>query len=63
MLIERELTGITVNTSPGFTAPTLHTFAGTETVERGARQPVSALDVDGPTGCSVRAVDGEAARL
>lgn len=50
--IELEASGIKVNAvSPGFTATALNNFAGTETVEQGAREPVRvALDRDGPTG-------------
>ncbi|MGH9623597.1 MAG: dehydrogenase, partial [Bryobacteraceae bacterium] len=37
---------------PGFTATDLNNFAGTRTVEQGAREPVrlALLDPDGPTG-------------
>lgn len=50
--IELEGTNIKVNVaSPGFTATALNNYAGTETVEQGARNPVRvALDADGPTG-------------
>lgn len=50
--IELEGTGIKVNSaSPGFTATALNNFAGTDTVEEGARNPVRVvLDTDGPTG-------------
>jgi NAD(P)-dependent dehydrogenase (short-subunit alcohol dehydrogenase family) len=50
--IELEPSGIKVNAaSPGFTATALNNFAGTDTVEQGARNPVRvALEVDGPTG-------------
>lgn len=50
--IELEGTGIKVNSaSPGFTATALNNFAGKDTVEQGARNPVRvALDADGPTG-------------
>ena len=50
--IELESVGITVNAvSPGFTATALNNFAGTETVEQGARHPVRvALETAGLTG-------------
>ena len=50
--IELESTGIKVNAaSPGFTATAFNNYAGTETVEEGARNPVRvALDEHGPTG-------------
>lgn len=50
--IELEGTGIKVNSaSPGFTKTALNNFAGTDTVEEGARNPVRVvLDTDGPTG-------------
>ncbi len=50
--IELEGTNIKVNVaSPGFTATALNNFAGTDTVEQGARNPVRvALEEDGPTG-------------
>ena len=50
--IELEGTNIKVNAaSPGFTATALNNFAGTETVEQGARNPVRvALDANEPTG-------------
>ena len=50
--IELESTNIKVNVaSPGFTATALNNYAGTETVEQGARNPVRvALGADDPTG-------------
>lgn len=50
--IELESAGIeVVAVSPGFTATALNNFAGTETVEQGARHPVQvALETVGPTG-------------
>ncbi len=50
--IELEGTNIKVNAaSPGFTATALNNYAGTETVEQGARNPVRvALGADDPTG-------------
>ena len=51
--IELESTGIKVNAvSPGFTRTNLNEYAGTETVEEGAREAVRAalLGLDGPTG-------------
>lgn len=53
MAIELEGTPIKVNAaSPGFTATNLNNYAGTQTVEEGAREPVrlALLDADGPTG-------------
>ena len=53
MAIELESTGIKVNAvSPGFTRTNLNNYAGTQTVEEGARAPVrlSLLGPDGPTG-------------
>jgi NAD(P)-dependent dehydrogenase (short-subunit alcohol dehydrogenase family) len=53
MAIELESTGIKVNaTSPGFTKTNLNNYAGTQTVEEGAREPVrlALLGSDGPTG-------------
>ncbi len=50
---ELESTNIKVNTAcPGFTATGLNNFAGTRTVEQGAREPVrlALLGPDGPTG-------------
>jgi NAD(P)-dependent dehydrogenase (short-subunit alcohol dehydrogenase family) len=51
--LELESTGIKVNAAcPGFTATDLNNFAGTRTIERGAREPVrlALLGPDGPTG-------------
>lgn len=50
--IDLEGTNIKVNVvSPGFTKTALNNFAGTDSVEEGAREPVRvALDEDGPTG-------------
>ncbi|PQP86453.1 SDR family NAD(P)-dependent oxidoreductase [Paenibacillus sp. AR247] len=51
--IELESTGIKVNAAcPGFTGTDLNNFAGTRTVEQGAREPVrlALLDENGPTG-------------
>jgi NAD(P)-dependent dehydrogenase (short-subunit alcohol dehydrogenase family) len=53
MAIELESTGIKVNAcSPGFTKTNLNNYAGTQTVEEGAREPVrlALLGPDGPTG-------------
>jgi NAD(P)-dependent dehydrogenase (short-subunit alcohol dehydrogenase family) len=53
MAIELESTGIKVNAvSPGFTKTNLNNYAGTQTVEEGARAPVrlALLGPDGPTG-------------
>jgi NAD(P)-dependent dehydrogenase (short-subunit alcohol dehydrogenase family) len=53
MAIELESTGIKVNAaSPGFTKTNLNAYAGTETVEEGAREAVrlALLGPDGPTG-------------
>jgi NAD(P)-dependent dehydrogenase (short-subunit alcohol dehydrogenase family) len=53
MAIELESTGIKVNAvSPGFTKTNLNGYAGTETVEDGAREVVrmALLGPDGPTG-------------
>jgi len=53
MAIELESTGIKVNAvSPGFTKTNLNHYAGTETVEEGAREAVrvALLGSDGPTG-------------
>ena len=53
MAIELESTGIKVNAvSPGFTKTNLNGYAGTETVEDGAREAVrvALLGPDGPTG-------------
>jgi NAD(P)-dependent dehydrogenase (short-subunit alcohol dehydrogenase family) len=51
--IELESTGIKVNAAnPGFTATDLNNFAGTQTVEQGAREAVrlALIGPDGPTG-------------
>lgn len=50
--IDLEGTNIKVNVvSPGFTKTALNNFAGTDSVEEGAREPVRvALEEDGPTG-------------
>ena len=53
MAIELELTGIKVNAAcPGFTKTNLNNYAGTQTVEEGAREPVrlALIGSDGPTG-------------
>jgi NAD(P)-dependent dehydrogenase (short-subunit alcohol dehydrogenase family) len=53
MAIELEPAGIKVNAcSPGFTKTNLNNYAGTQTVEEGAREPVrlALLGPDGPTG-------------
>jgi len=53
MAIELESTGIKVNAaSPGFTKTNLNEYAGTETLEEGAREAVrlALLGPDGPTG-------------
>ena len=53
MAIELESTGIKVTAaSPGFTKTNLNGYAGTETVEEGAREAVrlALLGPDGPTG-------------
>lgn len=53
MAIELESTGFKVNAvSPGFTRTNLNEYAGTETVEEGAREAVRAAltGSDGPTG-------------
>jgi NAD(P)-dependent dehydrogenase (short-subunit alcohol dehydrogenase family) len=57
MAIELESTGIKVNAvSPGFTKTNLNGYAGTETVEEGAREAVriALLGPDGPTGTFTR---------
>ena len=57
MAIELESTGIKVNAvSPGFTKTNLNSYAGTETVEEGAREVVrvALLGPDGPTGTFTR---------
>jgi NAD(P)-dependent dehydrogenase (short-subunit alcohol dehydrogenase family) len=53
MAIELESTGIKVNAAcPGYTKTNLNNYAGTQTVEEGAREPVrlALLGPDGPTG-------------
>jgi NAD(P)-dependent dehydrogenase (short-subunit alcohol dehydrogenase family) len=53
MAIELEPAGIKVNAAcPGFTKTNLNNYAGTGTVEQGAREPVrlALLGPDGPTG-------------
>jgi NAD(P)-dependent dehydrogenase (short-subunit alcohol dehydrogenase family) len=53
MAIELETTGIKVNAAcPGFTKTNLNNYAGTQTVEQGAHEPVrlALLDANGPTG-------------
>lgn len=58
MAIELEAEGIKVNAvSPGFTKTNLNGFAGTETLEQGAREAVrvALLGRDGPTGTFTRA--------
>jgi NAD(P)-dependent dehydrogenase (short-subunit alcohol dehydrogenase family) len=57
MAIELEPEGIKVNAvSPGFTKTNLNGYAGTETVEQGAREAVrvALLGADGPTGTFTR---------
>jgi NAD(P)-dependent dehydrogenase (short-subunit alcohol dehydrogenase family) len=57
MAIELEPEGIKVNAvSPGFTKTNLNGYAGTETVEEGAREAVrvALLGPDGPTGMFTR---------
>jgi NAD(P)-dependent dehydrogenase (short-subunit alcohol dehydrogenase family) len=57
MAIELEKEGIKVNTvTPGFTKTNLNGYAGTETVEEGAREAVrvALLGPDGPTGTFTR---------
>ncbi|ACD20659.1 SDR family oxidoreductase [Paraburkholderia phytofirmans] len=57
MAIELEPEGIKVNAvSPGFTRTNLNGYAGTETVEEGAREAVrvALLGADGPTGTFTR---------
>lgn len=61
MAIELESTGIKVNAaSPGFTKTNLNNYAGTETVEEGAREAVrlALLGPDGPTGTFTHATLG-----
>jgi NAD(P)-dependent dehydrogenase (short-subunit alcohol dehydrogenase family) len=53
MAIKLEPEGIKVNAvSPGFTKTNLNNYAGTQTVEEGAREPVrlALLGADSPTG-------------
>jgi NAD(P)-dependent dehydrogenase (short-subunit alcohol dehydrogenase family) len=53
MAIELEATGIKVNAAcPGFTKTNLNNYAGTQSVEEGAAEPVrlALLGADGPTG-------------
>ena len=57
MALELEPEGIKVNAvSPGFTRTNLNGYAGTETVEQGAREAVrvALLGQDGPTGTFTR---------
>ena len=61
MAIELEPEGINVNAvSPGFTRTNLNGYAGTETVEEGAREAVrvALLGADGPTGKFTRWKNG-----
>ena len=61
MAIELENTAIKVNAvSPGFTRTNLNNYAGTETVEEGAREAVrvALLGPDGPTGTFTHATLG-----
>lgn len=61
MAIELEGTGIKVNVcSPGFTKTNLNDYAGTETVEQGAREAVrlALIGPDGPTGKFTHATMG-----
>lgn len=61
MAIELEETGIKVNAvSPGFTKTNLNNYAGTETVEEGAREivRVALLGPDSPTGTFTHATLG-----
>ena len=53
MAIELESTNIKVNAAcPGFTKTNLNNYAGTQSVEEGAREPVrlALIGPDGPTG-------------
>src|SRR3984893_4733625 len=62
MAIELEPEGIKVNAvSPGFTKTNLNGYAGTETVEEGAREAVrvALLGADGPTGTFTRWENGK----
>ena len=57
MALELEAEGIKVNAvSPGFTKTNLNNYAGTETLEEGAREAVrvALLGADGPTGTFTR---------
>ncbi len=57
MAIELEPEGIKVNAvSPGFIKTNLNNYAGTQTVEEGALEPVrlALLGPDGPTGTFTR---------
>jgi NAD(P)-dependent dehydrogenase (short-subunit alcohol dehydrogenase family) len=57
MALELEAEGIKVNAvSPGFTKTNLNNYAGTETLEEGAREAVrvALLGPDGPTGTFTR---------
>jgi NAD(P)-dependent dehydrogenase (short-subunit alcohol dehydrogenase family) len=61
MAVELEPEGIKVNAvSPGFTKTNLNAYAGTETVEEGAREAVrvALLGPDGPTGTFTHATLG-----
>jgi NAD(P)-dependent dehydrogenase (short-subunit alcohol dehydrogenase family) len=61
MAIELENTAIKVNAvSPGFTKTNLNNYAGTDTVEEGAREAVrvALLGPDGPTGTFTHATLG-----
>jgi NAD(P)-dependent dehydrogenase (short-subunit alcohol dehydrogenase family) len=61
MAIELESTAIKVNAvSPGFTKTNLNNYAGTETLEEGAREAVrvAMLGPDGPTGTFTHATLG-----
>jgi len=61
MAIELEPEGIKVNAvSPGFTKTNLNGYAGTETVEAGAREAVrvALLGADGPTSTFTRWENG-----
>src|SRR6202050_3880391 len=61
MAIELESTGIKVNAAcPGYTKTNLNNYAGTETVEEGAREAVrvALLGPDSPTGTFTHATRG-----
>ena len=61
MAIELEAEGIKVNAvSPGFTRTNLNGYAGTDTVEEGAREAVRVplLGADSPTGTFTHATLG-----